>query len=145
VWELGHSVKEIQRSHQKLVVEETATQGSAIIFGALALGTLIAFRNATGAIVGLFFASAALYSGVRSLFIADRTRSELAIKRRIAFWDFERVYEAKTIDRVNVRSMIKGSGLEVRFKSGKRKYLTMSLGSPTGLEGIASALNHFLR
>ena len=144
MWKLGHAVREIERSHQRLVVEETATTGAAVLFGALALVTLIAFRHTIGVVFTLFFAAVGLYAVVRSSFVADRTRRVLVIKRRIALWNFERVYEAKTIDRVYVRSTIKGSGLAVRFKSGRSKYLTMSLGSATGLEGIAGALNQFL-
>lgn len=135
----------IERSHQRLVVEETATTGTAIIFVVAALSTLSIFRNEMAVIISLFFASAALYAGVRSRFIADRTRGELAIKRQVSFWHFERAYEAKAIDRICVRYTIKGSGLEVRFRSGKKKSLTMSLGSATGLESLAGALTHFLR
>jgi hypothetical protein len=144
VWKFGHAVREIERSNQCLVVEETATTGACILFGAFALVALIVFRSVTGVVFALFFASVGLYAVVRSSFVADRTRQALVIKRRIGPWNFESVYEAKTIDRIYVRSTIKGSGLAVRFKSGRSKYLTMSLGSATGLEGIAYALNHFL-
>lgn len=144
MWSLGHAVREIERSHQRLVIEETATTGAALLFGALALVTLLAFRSTTGAAVCLFFVSAGLCAGVRSVFIADRTRRVLVIERRIAFWNFERVYDAKAIDRIYVRSTLKGSGLAVRFKSGRRKDLTMSLGSTIGLEGLACTLNYFL-
>ena len=111
---------------------------------AFALLTLIVFRTAIGAGLALFFASIGLYSAVRSSFIADRTRGILVIKRQIVLWTFERVYEANTIDRIFVRVTIRGSGLAVRFKSGRSKDLTMSLGSANTLDGAAAALNHFL-
>jgi len=144
VWKPGHVVREIERSHQSVVVEETATTGAAVLFGALALVTLIAFRNAAGVALTVYFAAFGLCAGIRSSFVADRTRRVLVIKRRIALWNFERVYEAKTIDRIYVRSTIKGSGLAVRFKSGRSKDLTISLGSANRLEAIAGTLNHFL-
>lgn len=73
VLEFSHSVKEIERTSQRIVVEETATMGAVVFFGLLALLTTTAFFSSAGIALGLFFASIAVYSGVRSLFIADRT------------------------------------------------------------------------
>lgn len=144
MWTFGHGVREIERSHEQVVVEETATTGAAAVFGALAYFTVIVFRSVTGTILGLFFALFGLYAAVRSCFIADRNRRVLVIKRRIGRWTSERTYKAETIDRIYVRFTIKGSGLAVRFKSGRNKSLTMSLGSATNLEDLAVALYQFL-
>jgi hypothetical protein len=50
------------------------------------------------------------------------------------------VYDAHTIDRVYVRHTLKGSGLYVRFKSGRNKRLSMSL-EFISLEAFTVALN----
>lgn len=112
MWTFGHSVREIERSHHEVVVEETSTKGAVILFGAS--------------------------------FAADRTRRALIIKRRIGILTREKVYDAGTIDRIFVRVTINGDGLAVRFKSGRSKSLTMSLGSGVSLEDAAAALNQFL-
>lgn len=144
MWDFGHAVREVDRSHQQIAIEETATTGAVFIFGGFACLGLIA-HDRIGLLLGLVLGSIALYAAVRSTFIADRNRRVLLIRRRILFWTLERVYEVSTIDRVYVRYMGKGgSGLAVRFKSGRSKNLTMSLGSASGLEEIAGALNHFL-
>jgi hypothetical protein len=144
VWTFGHAVREIERTHQQLIVEETATTGAAVLFVTFAVFVLIFFRNLLGALVALYFAAFGLYLSVKSSFIADRNRGVLVVRRQIVLWTFEKVYEANTIDRIYVRFTIKGSGLAVRFKSGRNKDLTMSLGSASTLEGAAGALNHFL-
>ena len=105
---------------------------------------LVVYRNAVGVVLAFFFACFGLYAAVKSLFVGDRNRGVLVIKRRIGQWTFERVYEARAIDQIYVRFTIKGSGLAVRFKSGRSKDLTMSLGTATNLEDAAAALNHFL-
>jgi hypothetical protein len=84
VWTFGHAVREIERSHQQVVVEETATAGAALLFAAFAVFGLLTFRNAVGAVLASFFASIALYASVRSSFIADRNRRVLVIRRRQA-------------------------------------------------------------
>ena len=57
-----------------------------------------------------------------SLFIADRDRRTLAIKRRIGVLTLvQRTCQASTVDRVFVVRTAKGSGLRVRFKSGRKK------------------------
>jgi hypothetical protein len=131
-------------SHQQIVVEETATSGAAILFGALAVLDLVAFRSLFGLTIAIPFALLALYAAVKSSFLADRNRQILIVRRRLWVWDFEKVYKAAIIDRIIVRSTIKENGLEVRFKSGSTKDLTLSLGSAVGLEDLAGALNHFL-
>ena len=102
------------------------------------------FSEPFGTHFAIPFALLALYAAVRSSFVADRNRQILIVRRRLWVWDFERVYEAAIIDRIMVRSTIKGNGLAVRFKSRSTKDLTLSLGSAAGLEGLAGALNHFL-
>jgi hypothetical protein len=144
VWTLGHAVREIERSHQRVVVEETPTIGVAIAFTVLTAFILVVFRSAIGAFLALWPVSLGLYSSVRSSFTADRNRRILLIERRVFVWTFERVYEAEAIDRVYVRDTIKGSGLALRFKSGRSKDLTMSLGAGGSLNSAAAALNHFL-
>jgi len=57
---------------------------------------------------------------------------------------WEKVYDASTIDLIFVRVTNKGNGLAVRFKSGRSKSLTMSLGSGDSVEAAAAALNQFL-
>ena len=98
---------------------------------------------AVGVVLGFFMAGLAVYAAISSSFVADRSRRVLIIKRRIGVLAFEKVYDASTIDRVFVRVTIKGNGLAVRFKSGRSKGLTMSLGSED-LEDAAAALNQFL-
>jgi hypothetical protein len=150
VWTFGHSVREIERSQHHVVVEETATKGAVIIFGAFALLEGVVFRNAAGnaravgLALGLFFAAIALYAAVRSSFVANRSRRVLIVNRRIGALAFEKVYDASTIDRIFVRVTIKGNGLAVRFKSGRSKGLTMSLSSVDPLEDAAATLNQFL-
>jgi hypothetical protein len=150
VWTFGHAVREIERTHHQVVIEETATKGAVWEFGAFALLALVVFRSAIGnvRIIGLvltlFFTSIALYAAVRSSFVADKDRRVLVVKQRIGVLSYEKVYEAKDIDRVFVHSTIDGSGLSLRFKSGRTKGLTMSLGVGDGLEDAAAALNQFL-
>ena len=143
-WSRRAGSREVGRTHQQIVVEETPTTAAVFIFGGFACLALIA-RDRIGVVLALVLGSIALYAAVRSTFVADRNRHVLLIKRRILFWTFERVYEASAIDRIYVRYMGRGgSGLAVRFKSGRSKSLTMSLGSGRGLDGLAGALNHFL-
>jgi hypothetical protein len=144
MWTFGHGVREIERSNQWVVVEETATTGAVLLFTAFACLGLIVFRDVVGTVIALFLFSIGLYAAVGSTFTADRDRRVLVIKRRIMLWTFEKVYEAKAIDRIYVRFTIKGSGLAVRFRSGRSKDLTMSLGSARTLDAAAAALNHFL-
>jgi hypothetical protein len=144
VWTFGHAVREIERSHQQVIVEETPTTGAILLFAAFAFLMLISLRNTVGMLLAFFCAAIALYAAVGSSFVADRNRRVLVIKRRVWVWTFERVYEASTIDRVFVRATIKGDGLAVRFKSGRSKELTMSLGFGDNLEDAAAALNQFL-
>jgi hypothetical protein len=150
VWTFGHAVREIERTHHQVVLEETATKGAAWMFGAFALLDLIAFRNARGNVLTIgialaaFLASLALYAAVQSLFVADRGRRILVVKRRIGVLAYEKVYWARDIDRVFVHSTINGSGLSLRFKSGRSKRLTMSLGLGDNLDDAAAALNEFL-
>jgi hypothetical protein len=150
VWTFGHSVREIERTHQQVIVEETATTGAVVLFGGFAFLALIAFRNANGNLraIGLaitvFLASIAAYAAVGSTFTADRSRRALVVKRRIGVLTYEKVYEARDIDSVFVHRTINGSGLSLRFQSGRTKGLTMSLGFGDSVDGLAAALNHFL-
>jgi hypothetical protein len=152
MWSLGHSVREIERSHQRVVIEETATTGGVWFFGGSALLTLLLWvtrprssrstlaEEAVGAFAVLFFASLALYASVRSTYTADRPSGQLTIERRILFSTIRTAYDAHTIDRVYVRHTQKGSGLYVRFKSGRKKRLSMSL-EFISLEALTVALN----
>jgi hypothetical protein len=156
MWNFGHSVREIERSHDRVVIEETATMGAVWFFGGLAMGTLLllvtrprASRStfadeAVGACAVLFFALLALYASVRSTYTADRPSGQLIIERTILFWTVRTVYDAHTIDRVYVRHTQKGSGLYVRFKSSRNKRLSMSL-EFSSLEAFTVALNSTLR
>ena len=139
MWNFGHSVREIENSHHRVIIEETATTGGVWIFGGMALLTLFLWvtaprpststpaKEAVGAFAVLFFASLALYASVRSTYIADRPSGQLTIERRILFSTIRTAYDAHTIDRVYVRHTQKGSGLYVLFKSGRKKRLSMSL------------------
>jgi hypothetical protein len=135
---------EIERSHRRVVIVETATPGSALIFGVGGLAILVASRNMVGVAPALGLGCMALYAAVGSTFIADRDRRALVVRRRIGLWTIEKVYAANTIDRVYERRMGRGSGLAVRFKSGRSKNLMMSFDATAGLDAIAGALNHFL-
>jgi len=150
VWTFGHSVRETERSHHEVVVEETATKGAIILYGAFAILDLVSFRKArgqafaVGLALGFLMAGLALYAAISSAIVADSSRRVLIIKRRLGVLTLQKAYDAKEIDRVYVRSTSKGSGLYVRFKSGRSKALTMSLGSGDRLEDAAAALNQFL-
>jgi len=150
VWTFGHAVREIERSHDYVVVEESATKGAVILFGAFAVLDPFIFRNAmggafvVGVVLSIFFAMLTFYAAIASWFVANRSRGVLIVRRRIGALAFEKVYGASTIDRIFVRVTIKGNGLAVRFKSGRSKGLTMSLGSGDNLENAAAALNQFL-
>jgi hypothetical protein len=152
MWNFGHSVREIERSHGRVVIEETATIGAVWLFGGSALGTLLLWvtrprssratvaEEAVGALAVLFFALLALYASVRSTYTADRPSGQLIIERKILFSTVRTVYDAHTIDRVYVRHTQKGSGLYVRFKSSRNKRLSMSL-EFISLEAFTVALN----
>ncbi len=145
VWTFGHAVREIERSHHQVVIEESATTGVAVVFFGFAAFIVIVSHNAIGAVGALWFVLLGVYASVTSLFIADREMGVLLVRRRVMWWTLERTYQAVAIDRVYVRSTIrKGSGLAMRMKSGRSKDLTMSLGSENTLNGAAAALNHFL-
>jgi hypothetical protein len=74
MWTLGHSVREVERSSNQVVVAESATVGAAAIFGAFAVLSLIVFRSRAGAVLTIFFASVATCAAVNSVFVADRKR-----------------------------------------------------------------------
>lgn len=155
MWNLGHSVREVERSHNRVVIEETATTGAVWLFAGLASLTLALWlsrpgssplkpsEEAAGAFVVGFFAFFALWASVRSTYTADRSSGQLVIERRILFRTLLTAYDAHAIDRVYVRDTQKGSGLYVRFKSGRRKRLSISLDF-VSLEGFAIALNSAL-
>jgi hypothetical protein len=137
-------VREIERSKQQVIVEETATMGAVLVFEGFAVVGLAVSRHFIGVISSAFLAALGLYAAVSSLFIVDRSRRALIVRRRIGPWTFERVYDASAIDRIWVHDTRKGRGLSVRFKSGRNKGLTMSLGSTGNLDATAGALNYFL-
>jgi hypothetical protein len=155
MWSFGHSVREIERSHHRVVIEESATIGAVLLFGGFALLTLLLWmtrsrssgatlvEEAPGAFAVLFFALLALYASVRSIYTADRPSRRLIVERRILFSTIRTAYDAHTIDRVYVRHTKKGSGFCVRFKSGRNKRLSMSL-EFTSLEAFTVALNTIL-
>jgi hypothetical protein len=152
MWSFGHSVREIERSHDHVVIEETATIGGVWLFGFM---TLLVFAlwstrprpsesalsdEAVGAFAVMFFAFLTLWASVRSTYTADRRSRQLVIERRILFQTLRTAYDAHTIDQIHVRDTGKGSGLYVRFNSGRKKRLSMSL-EFVSLEAFAIALN----
>jgi hypothetical protein len=155
MWRLGHAVREIERSHNRVVIEETPTSAAAWLFGVAAFGTLSLLvtrprspgstlaEEAVGASAFLFFGLLALYASVRSTYIGDRPSGRLIIERRIFFSTIRTAYDSHTINRVYVRHTRKGSGLYLHFKSGQTKRLSMSLES-IPLEGFATMLNSTL-
>jgi hypothetical protein len=152
MWSFGHSVREVERSHDHVVIEETATTGAVWIFGGLVSLVLLLWltrpkptqarpsEEAVGALAVIFFTALALWASVRATYTADRRKGLLVIERRILFWTVRSAYDAYTIDRVYVRDTQKGSGLYVRFKSGRKKRLSVSM-EFTSLEPLAIALN----
>jgi hypothetical protein len=90
VWTFGHAIREVERSHQHLIMEETATWGATLLFGSAALLTLIVFRSLVGISIAVFFAAFALCAAVRSSFSVDRTRQCLIVTRRIGSWTFRK-------------------------------------------------------
>ena len=152
MWSFGHSVREVERSHNRVVVEETATTGAVWFFAGMALLVLALWltrprpsksplaEEAVGAFAVLFFALFALWASVRATYTADRCRSQLLIERRILFWTLRTAYDAHTIERIYVRDTQKGSELYVRFKSGRNKRLSVSL-EFLSLEAFAVALD----
>jgi hypothetical protein len=148
----GHSVRAIEHSHHRVVIEETATTGAVWLFGGAALIALSLWvakprphgstfaQEAVGACAVLFFASIALYASVRSTYTADRPTRQLVIERRILGWTLRTAYDAHMIDHVYVRETPRGSGLYIRFKSGSRKRLSQSMDF-FQLEAFGVALN----
>ena len=128
-----------------VVISETATTGAAVIFGGFAVLSLFLYNGIAAAAIIVFFAAWAFYAAVSSKFVADRSRGELLVERRIGPWSIRRIYPAAEIAGVYVRRTIdKGSGLAVRFKSGRSKALTLSLGWEPDLDYVAATLNQFL-
>jgi hypothetical protein len=152
MWSFGHSVREIERSHYRVVIEETATTGVVWLFGGMAFVVLALWltrpgssestlaEKAVGAFAVIFFAMFALWASVRATYTADRHSGQLIIERRVLSWTLRTAYDAHTIDRVYVRDTRKGSGLYIRFKSGRKKRLSVSL-ECVPLEAFATALN----
>jgi hypothetical protein len=83
VWTFGHSVREIERSHHEVVVEEAATKGALIEFGAFALLDLVSFRKArgqalaVGVALGFLLAGLALYAAISSSFVGRQKSPSL--------------------------------------------------------------------
>ena len=152
MWSFGHSVREIEVSRHRVVIEETATTGAVWLFGGMALLVLVLLltrprsskstlaEEAVGAFALIFFAMFALWASVRATYTADRRSGQLIIERRILFRTLRTAYDAHTIDRVYVRDTQKGSGLYVSFKSGRKKRLSVSL-EFISLEAFAIALS----
>lgn len=152
MWSLGHSVREIERSHYRVVIEETATTGAVWLFAGIAVVVLALWltrprssestllEEAVGAFPVILFAMFALWASVRATYTADRQSGQLIIERRVLFWTLRTAFDAHTIDRVYVRDTRKGSGLYIRFKSGRKKRLSVSL-ECISLEAFATSLN----
>jgi hypothetical protein len=148
----GHSVREIERSHEHVVIEETATTGAVWLFGGIALLVLVFWLTspraselslsgeAAGVCALMFFAFLALWASVRSTYSADRRSGQLVIERTILFQTFRTAYDAHTIDRVYVRHTTKGSGLYLQLKSGRKKRLSVSFAFGS-IDPFAMALN----
>src|SRR5215469_15593097 len=97
MWSFGHSVGEIERSHNHVVIEETATTGGVWFFGGMALLVLVLLLTGprspkstlagegVGAFAVIFFALFALWASVRATYTADRLSGQLVIERRILF------------------------------------------------------------
>jgi hypothetical protein len=83
---------------------------------------------------------------VRSNFIADKILRRLVIERRLFFLKWDRSYDSLNIDHAYVIASPKGgSGIGVRFRSGRKKSLTMTLGYQyLACESAVVALNSFL-
>lgn len=152
MWSFGHSVREVERSHNRVVIEETATTGAVWLFSAMALLVLVLLltrpvahqptltEEIVGACAVVYFAAWAVWASVSATYTADRPSGQLLIERRILFQTLRTAYDAHTIDRVYVRNTRKGSGLYVRFKSGRKKRLSVTL-EFLQLESFAIALN----
>jgi hypothetical protein len=140
----GHSVKEIDRTNQRIVVVETAMSGAVMMFAVFTLMGAF-FQDLIGAALAVIFGAMAVYSGISSTFIADRNLGTLVVKRRIVLWTVERLYSTDSIDRVYARDYGRnGRGLCLRFRSGKKKRLTTCSDWLCDLESVAGALNHYL-
>jgi hypothetical protein len=142
----GHSIAESDRSATSIVVSETATLWAAVLFGGFAVLSIVLYKGIASVVVALFFASWASYASVASEFVADRCRQELIVRRHIGPLSTQNVYPASSVAQIYVRrTLIKGSGLALRLKSGHSKGLTMSLGWDGDLDTLAGSLNYFLR
>lgn len=134
----------VAQSNYVVVVEETSTRTAAwgfILFGLLAIPL---YRSILGAAIGAFFMMFGLYASVASSFVADRGRRLLVVTRRLGRLEFKKQYDATDIEEIFVRYTRKGSGLALRFRSGRTKSLTMSLGAPDNLDRAAGALTAYL-
>ena len=155
MWSFGHSVREIERSHQRVLIEETSANGCVRLFGTFALLTFFLWvmksrsthstpaQEVALAITFLFFAAVALYASVRSTFKVDRASHQLTINRVIVGFTLASSYDAHAVERLYVRQTRKGSGLYLRLKSGQDKKLSWSLDF-FPLEAVAGTLNQAL-
>lgn len=114
-------VKEIQRAHDHVVLEERPITAVAWFFAGLAVVALIWLWNTAAVALSLVPALFGLHASVESLFIANRLERLLIVRRRLALWTFEKRYATQTIHRIYVRDTLKGSALALRFKSGGSK------------------------
>ena len=144
-YNFGPEIREVERTHDRLVLEQLGANAFAIFIIALGiLGVVLRpdkFALGWGSACGLL----AAYFSTRSIYTADRLKRELVIDRRNLLRSRHKVYDAHLIDRITVWDTQKGSGLVIHFCSGRKRSLTRSLTfSREATEQAAFALNSFL-
>lgn len=152
MWSFGHRVRIVERSHHRVVMEEVPTMTAAWFFGGFALLTIsltltsprVPNSGPGGCLVGIaaffYFASLAVYSTVRSTCIADRESDHVILERRILFWTVRTAFDAAEIEKIAIQNTRKGDGLYIRFRSGRKKSISLFAGYMP-LVGVCAELN----
>ena len=143
---IGHTLRELERSKNRVVFEEIPSRLTVSSFGCLTILALaLCLQRPTALWCVIPFAGLTLYASVQSTFIADRSAGTLTVRRRILFWSILRTYDQTAIARITVQHTQKGGGLLMTSKSRRKKMLTMSIGRDiSALESAAVALNSVL-
>lgn len=94
--------------------------------------------------IGIGIGALGLAAMVTSTFTADRTTTQLQIRRQIGAFEVTRSYPFGDIEGFFQRRTLKGNQLKVRFRSGRIKCLTL-WAEYRVLDHQESMLNHFVK
>jgi hypothetical protein len=146
---MGYRFREVGRTPNVVVFEKRAHRTTPVFFGAVAIiPAAVTFQTDRflGNIVGLLlFGAFAAYSAIHSTYTADRQSGQLLVERKILFWKLYQVYPSHVIERIERIDTAKGTGLRIRFRSGRKKTLTNSISFNFEAHTYAaSIMNEFL-